>query len=355
MAPLKGDMQRVFQAYQPLFVGQNALIRRRKAILTKLLTYQCPPSDLLADLSLHKIVDILQSLLKDNVFASEDAGKHDPKPSQAYQTVQGGYSANTWAPKGSLKDTGDNSVSEGGDGECLVGKTVEVEKSQTEEDKTAGPNRSLMSSMHVTSRCACISYQIQHLILTKTQSLLEQACFDFTTKWAPELILRETWDCPEAIELSKWTVAVTKALDEIPIDAFRTEDYPNIKGIFHSSYELRNISVHRVRISLDKLEGLVQNAVQFLAALCDNSRALRLGKMQAIMGVFMRSLEMEKESIESRLQDELSEIHRLREALDIREKKAVEAMRGDNMKVNNNTASLLEYSFEEMFREGHYL
>jgi hypothetical protein len=43
--------------------------------------------------------------------------------------------------------------------------------------------------------------RLQHLILTQTQRLLEECCYNFAEKWFPSM-LANGWDAPEAVELT---------------------------------------------------------------------------------------------------------------------------------------------------------
>ena len=49
-----------------------------------------------------------------------------------------------------------------------------------------------------------IPYKTQYQLLTKTQRLLEECCYDFTVQFMPDLLEQRQWDCSEAIELNKW-------------------------------------------------------------------------------------------------------------------------------------------------------
>lgn len=72
------ERQRVFQAYRPLFVGESALIRKKKAIIKRIESLKCPDSDLIKDLGQDKIVNILQSLLTDDAFSPKLIAKEPP-------------------------------------------------------------------------------------------------------------------------------------------------------------------------------------------------------------------------------------------------------------------------------------
>ncbi|OAL61912.1 hypothetical protein A7C99_6483 [Trichophyton rubrum] len=321
------ERQRVFQAYRPLFAGESALIRKKKAIIKRIESLKCPDADLITDLGQDKIVNILQSLLTDDAFAAEPIANEPPSASTEPSCD------NRELDKIDRSGVIDNSA---------VDKDLENSSSKYEV-------ASQVFSDDASTNLSHAPFQIQHLVLTNIQTLLEQACFDFASKWAPELISTEMWDCPEAIELSKWTLVLNKVIHKIPINAFNAEEYPNIRAILHSGYEIRNIAVHRKRVSLQKLEDITQAAVLFLRAIRDNNRELQLSSVHAVMSVFMWSLESRRQIIEARFREELEEIQRVRKTLDLREKEAEIAMRTANAKVNDLTKYMLEHSLQEIF------
>ncbi|EFR04961.1 hypothetical protein MGYG_07964 [Nannizzia gypsea CBS 118893] len=339
MAIVKDERQRVLQAYRSLFIGENALIRKKKAIIRRIGSLKCPDTGLVAELGQEKIVDILQSLLTDDAFASKPTAKVSPSPNLLHPTISD--PASPEEPSCDKKELGKGDPCEGTE-ESLVDVNLDEPSSKNETTSKAPSDSTPKDFFHAP-------FQVQHLILTKTQTLLEQACFDFALKWAPELISKEMWDCPEAIELSKWTLALSKVVNKIPIGAFNTADYANIQEIIHSGYELRNIAVHRQRVSLQKLDDMMQNAVRFLRAISDETRELQLSNVHAVMSVFMWSLGSRRQIIAAQFQNELGEIQRLREVLDVKEKEVEDAMRKANAEVNDLTRYMLEHSLQGIF------
>ncbi|EZG05410.1 hypothetical protein H106_05127 [Trichophyton rubrum CBS 735.88] len=342
------ERQRVFQAYRPLFAGESALIRKKKAIIKRIESLKCPDADLITDLGQDKIVNILQSLLTDDAFAAEPIANEPPSAVLLrQQTTRTGANAKIPDLSKSTEPSCDNRELD------KIDRSGVIDNSAVDKDLENSSSKyevaSQVFSDDASTNLSHAPFQIQHLVLTKIQTLLEQACFDFASKWAPELISTEMWDCPEAIELSKWTLVLNKIIHKIPINAFNAEEYPNIRAILHSGYEIRNIAVHRKRVSLQKLEDITQAAVLFLRAIRDNNRELQLSSVHAVMSVFMWSLESRRQIIEARFREELEEIQRVRKTLDLREKEAEIAMRTANAKVNDLTKYMLEHSLQEIF------
>ncbi|KAH8663700.1 hypothetical protein BGZ60DRAFT_432828 [Tricladium varicosporioides] len=53
-----------------------------------------------------------------------------------------------------------------------------------------------------------LPFRLQHLVLTQTQRLLEECCYNFAEKWFPSMLEANGWEAPEAVELTEsWPVA----------------------------------------------------------------------------------------------------------------------------------------------------
>ena len=63
--------RRVFLAARPVFVGNNAQIRDRKAVLTVIAEHEPAFTAILQELGKERVVSVIQTLLGDQVFESE--------------------------------------------------------------------------------------------------------------------------------------------------------------------------------------------------------------------------------------------------------------------------------------------
>ncbi|KMU73040.1 hypothetical protein CISG_09919 [Coccidioides immitis RMSCC 3703] len=148
-----------------------------------------------------------------------------------------------------------------------------------------------------------IPYKVQHTILSKIQTLLEKSCYEFTSKWAPALASERGWDCPEAIELNRWT------------------------GNMY--YRLKNLP-----------DGALDN------------RECQLNELHLELKRITRSQELHLHFLESRLKDEFTKIRELREELNRREQRALDAMLRENNENRFLVGELLEESFGKVFNSG---
>jgi len=184
-------------------------------------------------------------------------------------------------------------------------------------------------------------FRVQYSILTKTQKILEECCYDFTEKYAPSLLAEKNWDCAEAIELNKWTLTVIKRYGKFPDGAFRKSD-SGIHQVLLAVNKLRHSAVHRLRISAKGIVLMVDAAVKFADTLSDTIRATQLGELHKELKSKIQSQELNKNYLETKLKNELDEIECQREELAKREREAISAMVIEDKDNMHFIGSLLE-------------
>jgi hypothetical protein len=74
------------------------------------------------------------------------------------------------------------------------------------------------------------------------QRILEEGCFDFAFRWIPEALHTNHWDCPEAVELSKWREFLPTAL---PPNAIKPLPNTTLETSLWHGVQIRNKAVHR--------------------------------------------------------------------------------------------------------------
>ncbi|TVY43769.1 hypothetical protein LSUB1_G001259 [Lachnellula subtilissima] len=117
--------------------------------------------------------------------------------------------------------------------------------------------------------------RLQHLILTQTQRLLEECCYTFAEKWFPSMLEANGWDAPEAVELSKWWMALSKC--DIPPIAVTLSQGQSLAGLFRRAISIRHCAVHRrPQIPVNKVEEMIRDAWLLSQALQDDLRATQL-------------------------------------------------------------------------------
>ncbi|RGP76223.1 ubiquinol-cytochrome-c reductase cytochrome c1 [Fusarium sporotrichioides] len=109
-----------------------------------------------------------------------------------------------------------------------------------------------------------LDLEAQLLILSKTQTLLEHACFTFAQQHLPHVLDETGWDCPIAGELNVW-------MHHFAVNGMAHWDVPRdfgirepISRIMDSAKQIRHNAVHRNKVPVTELAAHLDHAV----ALC---------------------------------------------------------------------------------------
>ncbi|PMD31128.1 hypothetical protein L207DRAFT_592059 [Hyaloscypha variabilis F] len=150
--------------------------------------------------------------------------------------------------------------------------------------------------------------RLQHLILTETQRLLEECCYNFAEKWFPSMLEVNGWDAPEAVELNKWGMILSKC--DIPVAATALSPGQSLAGLFRNARKLRNCAVHRLpHISVQKVEEMVRDAWLLSQALRDDIRATQLLHWHKELENLVVHLQLRTNSQREAAEAELQNIH----------------------------------------------
>ncbi|KAH6879741.1 hypothetical protein B0T10DRAFT_582232 [Thelonectria olida] len=123
-----------------------------------------------------------------------------------------------------------------------------------------------------------LPYQAQYLILTRTQSLLEECCFEFLGRCLSDLIRDRKIECASMLELHKW-------LDILVDPQWHAFVGPNLTaaptaGVLHDIRTVRHLAVYRTPITASAIAQLVGSAAEFAVILKDTRRASPLKKLK---------------------------------------------------------------------------
>ncbi|KAH8674394.1 hypothetical protein BGZ60DRAFT_403819, partial [Tricladium varicosporioides] len=120
-----------------------------------------------------------------------------------------------------------------------------------------------------------LPFRLQNSILTQTQGLLEECCYEFAEKWFPSILEANGWDAPEAVELTIWWKTLSKC--DIPATAIALSHGQSLAVLFKRAISIRHCAVHRrPQIPVKKVEEMVRDARSLSQALQDELRAAQL-------------------------------------------------------------------------------
>ena len=194
-----------------------------------------------------------------------------------------------------------------------------------------------------------LPYKVQHILLTNVQSLLEETAFSFASKWIPSLLEDENWDCAEAVELTKWNQILEKRWRDLPDEAIDVNIGVSFNTVLFSAHELRDSAVHRRPINGMGIEQLVLNAMKYTRALRDESKSTQLNDLHLELEKRLRDMDINKNLLKYRFEEELQVIAEERAELDRREKDALAKLRQEDREHGLLIGSILEASVRNIF------
>ncbi|KAF4631565.1 hypothetical protein G7Y89_g6566 [Cudoniella acicularis] len=154
-----------------------------------------------------------------------------------------------------------------------------------------------------------LPFRLQHLILTQTQRLLEECCYNFAENWFPSLLEANGWEAPEAVELTEWWKTLSKY--NIPTTAIDLSHGQSLAVLFKRVKSIRHCAVHRhPQIPVKKVEEMVQNAWLLSLALRDDSRATQLLHWHKELKSLVAHLQVRTNSQKDAAEAELRDIHK---------------------------------------------
>lgn len=317
-------------ACQHIFRGSNSQVRKLKTVKGLIKQNKTALADILREYDINRMSNVAKKLLESEVFDSTLKAKirfpelFDVSPAQSAEreaseavaakdeaiTVRGIYD------KDASKETTVISPTE------LQGREASIERFSPTTVQSLYP--------------VYIHYQSQHLVLTTIQGLLEESCFDFALRHFPQLLAKNGWDCPEAVELTEWTKILScNSTQPIKILKAPLEEFIGLLR------ELRHSAVHRLRKTAAGVERLVENAELFLQALEDSTRSEKVGSLRRELRYTIEELKRNKDLFERRLLAQLGEIQNMRNELDDREKNVKEAMIREDLQCSNDIGESL--------------
>jgi hypothetical protein len=195
-----------------------------------------------------------------------------------------------------------------------------------------------------------LPYHTQHLILTAAQQVLEECCFDFATAAIPSVLKEKKWECPVAVELTKWIRLFhngksTLTAQTIPIDLASSEADKMFTAVTH----LRHTAVHRLPTTAPGISQLLGAAVKLAQTLQDDLRAAQLDELRCEIDIQIKAMEVKKNVLEDTVS---AEIQRRREELGRMETQLIQRMLEDDMNNKTLIGRLLEDSICRIFRGG---
>lgn len=101
------------------------------------------------------------------------------------------------------------------------------------------------------------------------QRILEEGCYDFASRWVPQILHEKRWDCSEAVELSTWRTFLPTAL---PPTAIRKLSNYTLETALADAVRLRNSAVHRHLCDNHEIQQMALQAQDLMSMFGDTTR-----------------------------------------------------------------------------------
>ncbi|KZL68385.1 ubiquinol-cytochrome-c reductase cytochrome c1, partial [Colletotrichum incanum] len=354
MAHTTEERQQVYRMCRALFSGDSAQLRQRKRVRKVLVNNKESLQPLFQGMGEEKLVRIVQFLLENRVFESElratvmfpELFRTSPQRDAQREASE----AN--AARSAANALVDITQSEDDDHvvDPAIGSTEgdgrPVKPNTNDEASTTTPF--LLHPDVPSLYPSYLPYSTQHAILTNTQKVLEECCFEFASRWIPDVVQQKGWDCASAVELTKWAKTFDKQMTKLPSDAIATTS-SSITDVLYPTHELRHTAVHRLPTPARRISQMLRAALKLAEALQDLTRAAQLEELVSEVDAKIKAMELTKNALEDRALSQLEGIRRQREELDRQEKGLTEEMVKDDHDNKMLIGRLLEASVKEIF------
>ena len=191
-------------------------------------------------------------------------------------------------------------------------------------------------------------YETQHHILSAIQKILEESCFNFSRKWLPSVLERHGWVCAEAGELTDWLNILKRHAQELPMGCISPEGQALLKKIAPSVAQLRHTVVHRIYLTLEEFLAQIRSARLLMEILQDVRSVSTLKTLYERVDTQVKKMEHDIVVARQEVDDELVQIRRQREALDLRKQQLLSYAEQLNTDIPTAMGSALLHSIDHV-------
>lgn len=137
------------------------------------------------------------------------------------------------------------------------------------------------------------------------QRILEEGCYEFATRWIPEALYRQGWDCAEAVELSKWKAFLPTS---IPGNAIRPLSNYSLDAALGDAVRIRNAGVHRHLCDTEEIRKMTLQARNLMLIFSDVARQNKFHTLWEELGLWEGHARENQEAARNRLEEALKDI-----------------------------------------------
>lgn len=137
------------------------------------------------------------------------------------------------------------------------------------------------------------------------ERMLEESCYEFASRWVPELLHAKGWDCAEAVELATWKTFLPTAL---PHNAIRPLSNYTLEAALGDAVRIRNSAVHRHLCDTDEIWRMALQAQDLMSMFSDTTRQGKFHRLWAELKAWDVASTVDAQAARSTLEAALQEI-----------------------------------------------
>jgi type I site-specific restriction endonuclease len=137
------------------------------------------------------------------------------------------------------------------------------------------------------------------------QRILEEACYDFASRWMRNILNENNWTCSEAVELSMWRKVLPPALSPnviVPVKDYSLED------ALTDAVRIRNSAVHRHLCDNIEIRRMASQAQDLMSMFSDVTRQTKFHRLRDELDDWDAASQQDLQAARSKLQEALQEI-----------------------------------------------
>ncbi|RFU34676.1 hypothetical protein B7463_g1673, partial [Scytalidium lignicola] len=152
-----------------------------------------------------------------------------------------------------------------------------------------------------------LPYEVQHYILAMIQRILEEGCWDFASRWIPNILIENNWTCCEAVELSSWR----RVLPTAPLPSRALVSVPNysLEKALVDAVQIRNSAVHRHLCDNTELKRMLSHAQGLMSMFSDVTRQTKFHQLSVALVEWDDTSGDDLHAARSRLESVIQEVN----------------------------------------------
>lgn len=169
-----------------------------------------------------------------------------------------------------------------------------------------------------------LSCTSKHKILAELQRILEESLFRFGKACIQDTVSAKGWDCAQCVELNDWIKILRRKTCLLPQERLKHLD-KTLEDLLDSIVQVRHTSVHRQKVTSDRVTLFLDDAESFLKVIDDSDAQHWVSDLRKTVSTSLDDLEVQRSTVKQRLMAIAAHTKTERHRIDLEEHMAVNA------------------------------